>query len=146
MSLLETRKTTTADFDFIYKLHCQTFHFYVEQTWGWKEEVQFNGMREDFDDPLFEIICYQGEDVGVISVIEQENALFLNYIAILPTHQKQGLGTELLCKVLEQATHRGFLVRLNVLRVNPAKAFYQRLGFEIVGDDEDKYFMEWRTS
>lgn len=146
MSLLETRKTTTIDFDFIYKLHCQTFHSYVEQTWGWKEEVQFNGMREEFDDSLFEIICNHGEDVGVISVIEQEKALFLKYIAILPTHHKQGFGTELLRKVLEQATHRGFSVRLNVLRVNRAKAFYERLGFEIVGGDKDKYFMEWRTS
>lgn len=88
MSLLETRKTTTADFDFIYKLHCQTFYSYIEQTWGWKESVQFNGMREEFDNSLFEIICYQGEDVGVISVISQENVLFINYIAILPTRQK----------------------------------------------------------
>ncbi|MEH2183059.1 GNAT family N-acetyltransferase [Nostoc sp.] len=145
MSSLQTRKTTASDFDFIYNLHRQTFYSYVEQTWGWKEEIQLNGMREDFDSLLFEIVCHEGIDIGVISVIEQQDALFLNYIAILPLHQSKGLGTQILNKLLEQAAVRGILVKLDVMRVNPAKALYERLGFKVVDGDENRFLMEWRN-
>ncbi|MUG94257.1 hypothetical protein F7734_18465 [Scytonema sp. UIC 10036] len=47
MSYLKTRRTTASDFNFIYDLHRQVFYSYIEQTWGWKEEFQFNEMRED---------------------------------------------------------------------------------------------------
>ncbi|MEH1812380.1 MAG: GNAT family N-acetyltransferase [Nostoc sp.] len=145
MSSLQTRKTTAFDFDFIYDLHRQTFYSYVEQTWGWKEEVQLNGMREDFDSLLFEIICYKEIDIGVISVIEQEDELFLNYIAIQPLHQNKGLGTQILDQLLEQAVVRGVPVKLSVMRVNPAKTLYERLGFRVVSSDENQFLMEWRN-
>lgn len=137
MSCLQTRKTTASDFDFIYDLHRQTFYSYVEQTWGWQEEVQCAGMREEFDSLLFEIACYQSTDIGVISVIEKEDVLFLNYLAILPLYQGKGFGTQILHKLLEQAAERGISVKLNVMRVNPAKTLYERVGFRMVSSDED---------
>jgi GNAT superfamily N-acetyltransferase len=145
MNILEIRETSIADFSFIYNLHRQTMYSYVEETWGWEEEVQLQGMREDFDNSLFEIICLNRQDIGVISVIDRGNELFLNYMAILPIYQKQGLGTQILRKVLTQAAERGIPVKLNVMRVNPAKALYDRLGFKVVGSDRDRYFMEWQS-
>ncbi|MBW4623172.1 MAG: GNAT family N-acetyltransferase [Cyanosarcina radialis HA8281-LM2] len=146
MSILETRKTAIADFSFIYDLHRQTMYSYVEQTWGWKEEVQLQGMQEDFDNSLFEIVCLNEQDIGVISVIDRGNEMFLNYLAILPIYQKQGLGTQLVRQVLSQAAERGVPVKLNVMRVNPAKELYDRLGFKVVDSDRDRYFMEWQNT
>lgn len=146
MSSLETRKTIASDFDFIYSLHRQTLYAYVEQTWGWKEEFQRNGMREDFDTLTFEIVCKQGEDIGALSVVDEENALMINYLAIVPTYQRQGFGAQLLRQVLEQAAKRAIPVRLSVIRINPAKAFYEHLGFKVVGSDEHSFFMEWQSS
>jgi GNAT superfamily N-acetyltransferase len=145
MNILKIRKTANADFSFIYSLHCQTMYLYVEQTWGWKEENQYNGMREDFDNLLFEIVCLHERDIGVISVIDRSDDLFLKYMAILPIYQKQGLGTQLLRQVLTQAAERGIPVKLNVMRVNPVKALYDRLGFKVVGSDGDRYFMSWQS-
>lgn len=119
---------------------------YVEETWGWQEEVQLRGMREDFDNSLFEIVCLNEQDIGVISVIDRGNELFLNYIGILPIFQKQGSGTQLLREILTQAAERGIPVKLNAMRVNPVKALYDRLGFKVIGSDEDRYFMEWKSS
>jgi GNAT superfamily N-acetyltransferase len=145
MNILEIRETSIADFPFIYNLHRQTMYSYVEQTWGWQEEVQYNGMREDFDNSLFEIVCVDRQDIGVISVIDRGDELFLNYLAILPIYQKQGLGTQLLSQVLTQAAERGIPVKLNVMRVNPVKALYDRLGFKVVSSDGDRYFMQWQS-
>ncbi|MDF5731000.1 MAG: GNAT family N-acetyltransferase [Rhizonema sp. PD38] len=145
MSCLQTRKTTASDFDFIYNLHRQTFYSYVEQTWGWFEEIQWAGMREDFDSLPFEIVCYQGIDIGVISVVLDEKALFLNYLAILPLYQGKGFGTQILRKLLEHAAANGIVVQLNVMRVNPAKSLYKRMGFRVVDSDKERFFMEWRN-
>ncbi|OUL24999.1 hypothetical protein BV372_28320 [Nostoc sp. T09] len=146
MSFLETRKSIASDFDFIYSLHQQTLYAYVEQIWGHKEEFQRNGMREDFDSLPFEIVCNQGEDIGAISVVDQENVLLINYLAIMPTHQRQGFGTQLLRKISEQAAKREIPARLSVIRINPAKAFYEHFGFKVVASDEHLFFMEWRSS
>jgi ribosomal protein S18 acetylase RimI-like enzyme len=144
MSFLETRKTIASDFDFIYSLYRQTLYEYVEQTWGHKEEFQRNGMREDFDTLPFEIVYDQGENIGAISVVDKENALRIIFLAIAPTYQRQGFGKQILRQVLEQAEKRAIPVRLSVIRINPAKAFYEHLGFKVVGSDEGSFFMEWQ--
>lgn len=144
MSSLQTRQAIASDFNFVYELHRQELFSYVEQTWGWFEEVQLNGMQSDFDNLPFEIISDRGKDIGVISVVDLENTLLLNYLAILRAYQRLGFGTQLLGKVLEQALDRGIPVKLKVMRVNPAKAFYERLGFVIANSDEALLYMEWR--
>ncbi len=146
MNSLETRKTIASDFDFIYSLYRQTLYDYVEQTWGHKEEFQRNRMQEDFDVLPFEIVCKQGEDIGVISVIDEETALKIKYLMIAPIHQRQGFGKQILRQVLEQAAKREIPVRLSVFRVNSAKAFYENLGFKVVDGDEGCFCMEWQIS
>jgi ribosomal protein S18 acetylase RimI-like enzyme len=143
MNSCTTRKTLPSDFAFIYNLHRQTMYEYVAKTWGWQEEVQIKGMREDFDRLMFEIICDRDLNIGVISVVEQENNLFLNYLAFLPQYQRQGFGTQVLRRIMQQAEARGISVKLNVMKANPAQRFYEHLGFEAIDIDEDRYMMEW---
>jgi ribosomal protein S18 acetylase RimI-like enzyme len=142
MNSLETRKATDSDFEFIFSLHEQTLYKYIEQTWGWAEDFQRSGMREDFDTLPFEIICYQREDIGILSVVDEEDELRLNYLAIAPIYQRLGFGTQIMRQVLERAAKRKISVRLNVIRINPAKAFYERFGFKVCGGDEHLLFME----
>jgi GNAT superfamily N-acetyltransferase len=146
MNSLETRNTVASDFDFVYSLYRQTIFRYVEQTWGHKDEFQRNRMQEDFDTLPFEIVCNQGEDIGVIAVVDEETALKVKFLMIAPTHQRQGFGKQILKQVLEQAAKREIPVRLSVIRVNPVKAFYEHLGFKVVDSDEDCFVMEWQIS
>jgi ribosomal protein S18 acetylase RimI-like enzyme len=141
MDVIETRTATEADFDFLVDVHRQTFQVYVEQLWGWDEAGQRAGLYEDFQMFPFEIIYDRGEAVGMMSVVNQRDALFLNYLAILPTAQRRGLGTHLVRRLMHQAFEQQLPVTLVVLKVNPAKAFYERLGFTVTGDDEYRYFM-----
>lgn len=146
MNSLKTRKTVASDFDFVYGLYRQTIFGYVEKIWGHKEEFQRNGMQGDFDTLPFEIVYKQGEDIGVISVVDEETALKIKFLMIVPIYQRQGFGKQILIQVLEQAEKRGIPVRLSVFRINPAKVFYEHLGFKVIGSDEYSFFMEWQTS
>lgn len=136
MNRLTTRRASPADFSFVYALHHQEFFAYIDQTWGWQEDAQRKGMRSDFEDFPFQIICWNGQAIGAISAIDQGEAVLLKYLAIRSKYQRRGFGTKLLREVLEQADRRDLPVKLTVLRVNPAKDFYQRLGFAIVQEDD----------
>ena len=56
------------------------------------------------------------------------------YIALMPAHQRHGIRSSLLRQIQVAAATRGVPVRLNVLKVNPACALYERLGFAVVGE------------
>lgn len=136
MTCLKTRKASPSDFSFVYRLHRQVFFSYINQTWGWQEDHQRRGMREDFEDFPFQIICNGDREIGVISVLDRGHEIQLKYLAILPEYQRCGFGTQLLTEVLSQAAIRQLPVKLTVMRVNPAKAFYERLGFAIVQEED----------
>ena len=63
-------------------------------------------------------------------------------MAILPPYRGQGLGTQLLEKMLEQAQQVGFpAVSLSVSAGNPAQRLYTRLGFKVIRQSGDSYTM-----
>ena len=98
--------------------------------------------QAEYDPTLTEIIVYNGKDVGYLRVEDHGKALFLDTIAILPAHQGQGLGSVLVGRILRRAARERLPVRLHVLRVNPARELYERMGFRSIGGDEYWVFME----
>lgn len=55
-------------------------------------------------------------------------------IALVPEHRGQGLGTALLCDLLDEAAAAGKTVSIHVETFNRAYGLYRRLGFQKVGD------------
>ena len=142
MMEIRFRPATQADYPFLYSLHRQTFLAYVDQTWGWDEAQQEMAFRQEFAASVREIICWREQDIGSIVVEDHDDFLFLDYIAILPAYQNQGMGTAIVKRLLEEGARRALPVKLSVLKVNPARYLYERLGFCIVGNDEYRYYME----
>ena len=126
----------------MWDLHKRTFRPYVEATWGWDEEWQARYFRETRDLSRYEILVNDGREIGCLGLRYEDKVLFLEYVAILPEHQNRGFGSEVLRDVLSSAFERGVPVGLSVLKVNPAKKLYERMGFQTIGSDEFKYYME----
>jgi len=72
---------------------------------------------------------------------QHTDALVLANIHILPEYQEHGLGTDVIKTLLEQARHEKVPVTLRVLKVNPARYLYERLGFFITGETTTHYLM-----
>ena len=103
-------------------------------TWGeWNEELQGRMFTHWFEPAQFQIVVVDGQDVGLISVERRPAQLFLATIEILPEYQNRGVGSAVLMAVLAQAQAEGLPVGLQVLKVNPARRLYERLGFSVVG-------------
>ncbi|NIM94651.1 MAG: GNAT family N-acetyltransferase [Anaerolineales bacterium] len=145
MEDVKTRQATENDYEFLYQLHRESLKEFIDQTWGWDEEWQVAYFQDHFDPSERSIIQFRGMDVGCLSLQRLEDHFFLEYIAILPEFQGKGIGSTLIMEVMRQASEEDIPVRLRVLRVNPARALYERLGFHIIEVDNERIYMETRT-
>lgn len=128
------RQATAADYDFLWWLHAATMREYVAQTWGWDEARQAAYFRAHFNPAGSQIIVLDGQDAGLLVVERRPAEIFLSAIEILPAWQGQGLGTMVLGDLLAEAARERLPVRLQVLKVNPARHLYERLGFAVTGE------------
>jgi ribosomal protein S18 acetylase RimI-like enzyme len=84
------------------------------------------------------LIMAADKRVGTIKYRVLENTFEIMQIQIHPNFQRQGLGKKVMKKVLDSTTKT---VELTVLKANPAKALYQRLGFVVTGEDDYEFHM-----
>jgi len=116
----------------------------VVETWGWDEEWQQREFRRRFPLESREVIRRGDVDIGCIRVEGRDDDVHLAYIALLPAHQGQGIGSLLVRDLCREAAGSGKPVRLTVLQANPARALYERLGFHVTETVEPRVHMEWR--
>lgn len=138
------RDATEADFTLLQRLHYAGMKRHVEKIWGWDDDVQIGILRERFDPRLLSVIRYEERDVGVLQVTRSPDAIRLDNILIDPAYQRHGIGTAILASLIAEATDRGVSLTLSVLRPNPAKALYERVGFTAVGEDDARIYMSYR--
>lgn len=131
----QLRPALSADRDFLFDLHRQALGPCIERLWGWDEEEQRLHLESVFDSVGWQVIVLNGRDVGMIRTSETEDRVVLDDIEILPAFQGRGLGTAVVKAVLDYAEGRGKDTALEVLTLNPARRLYQRLGFQIIGQD-----------
>ena len=85
-------------------------------------------------------------DIGVVSVVRRATDIFLSNIELLPAYQGQGIGTHLIRALITEARQKGIPITLQVLKVNPARKLYERLGFSINGETPTHYLMSTATT
>jgi ribosomal protein S18 acetylase RimI-like enzyme len=61
----------------------------------------------------------------------------LHKLYILPQHQGKGFGKKLIDEIKRRLVEEGIhMLDLNVKRDNPAKTFYEKLGFKIIKEED----------
>lgn len=133
------RKIESKDFEFLWQLHNAALKDYVAETWGWNEEWQRENFTKTFNPADGKIIVFEGRDSGYFWVIEKENEMLLASIRLLPEFQNKGIGSRLIKNLIGESSKP---VTLQVLKVNPARKLYERLGFSIKGETKTHYIMK----
>lgn len=130
MVTIVLRPAIEADSEFCYQLHRAAARGYVQAIWGWDEATQRTFHHRSFRPVRTRIIAVDGRDIGSISIEHTSTETYLGRIEIHPDYQGQGTGTQLIRRLLDEATDHARLVELDVLVVNHrAHALYRRLGF-----------------
>lgn len=133
---LRLREATPDDREFLYNLHCASLKDSITQTWGWNEAWQRRYFDSHFDPKKRQIIQFEGKDIGAIGIVARDSDIFIDYIALYPGYQRQGIGSDLIKTIMQQGVASGKPIRLRVLRTNPAVALYKRLRFLVEEESE----------
>ncbi len=140
------RPATDADYDFLYQLHAATIRPAVEATWGWDDAFQQELFRSRWNPAKTQVVMVDGKMVGTLRLVENQDEIFLALIEIHPDHQNHGLGTTIIQDILTEAHQRSLPVLLHVLKANEAaRRLYERLGFAIIEEREERYIMKSST-
>ncbi len=87
------------------------------------------------------IIVLDGEDVGWVEVRATGDEVFLRQLYISPAHQRRGIGSYVMERLLEERRRTARSMALFVLKNNPAFRFYERHGFSIVREIGSRFVM-----
>ena len=115
---------------------------YIEGILGWDEKVVGEYNDRNWRDKRPRIILYENEPIGTIYVEEAEEHTEIAQFILISEYQNQGIGTHILEGILDISDKAGSVVKLEVLKENPAISLYRRYGFEITGSNEFLYQME----
>jgi ribosomal protein S18 acetylase RimI-like enzyme len=145
MQALTLRQVQDADQDFLFGLYAATRADELRmsgcdpQALGVLLRLQFEAQRQHY------VRQYPGAEHAVVEdphgllgrcyVHRTAREIRLVDICLLPSARGQGIGTQLLRRLLAEAARAGVPLRLSVALGNPAMRLYQRLGFTETGSD-----------
>ena len=142
IAALTFRPAVEADIPFLLELRRQTMSEHLRAS-GIEPSESERRVRVLASFDCAEIILLAGASVGLLKVVRGPDNWDLVQIQIVPEQQGRGFGSAILEKLLTDAVQAHVTVCLSVLKVNPARRLYERLGFRIVGQNDRAYDMKF---
>ena len=134
------KKAEKTDIDYLFWLRSKTMSNHmsnsgVEVT----EKEQLDRINYNFEDA--KIIYFDDEKIGLLKTTEKEFEIEVVQIQLDPKYHGKGLGNKIMQSIIEQAKAKNKTIFLSVLKANPAKKLYDRLGFLTEKETENSFEM-----
>ena len=134
------RAAVDADFE-----ACRRTYFaemdWVNERLGLKRDDQESMFRKLWDPAQVCIIQADGVAVGWLQTVVSKSEHMRGQIFVDAPFQRRGIGTEVLRRIIDEASRRRLPVRLAVVKFNPSRRLYERLGFRVTHEDDRKVYM-----
>ena len=134
------RPARPEDFDYCAHLYFEGMDTIINQL-NLNMDAQVAAFRARWDVGQVRIITLEGTDIGWLQSFVKDDALFLGQLFVDGALRRQGIGTELVNGLIEEAARASRAVTLGVVKTNPALRLYERLGFRTTHEDERKFYM-----
>ncbi len=119
------RLGTAQDIDILDVIYTENMKRYVEKVYPWNPHLFRNG----FVPQDYQVLEINHQIIGFMKVVFSETEIYLAEIQIIKDYQKPRIGTRLIQSVMQQAQAANKILWLKVIKGNPAKKLYKRLGF-----------------
>jgi len=134
------RPARSDDFDYCARLYFEGMDKVIKEL-NLNMSAQIAGFRQRWVVDQVRIITLDGTDIGWLQSFLEADALYLGQLFVEDAWRGQGIGTEVVKGLLEEAARAGHAVTLGVVKTNPALRLYERLGFRTTHEDERKFYM-----
>ena len=121
-------------YDFALHLHLLGMRPYMEELNVWDEQQQRASFAAQWKREEVRIISVDGKDVGWLQVADLPTEIRLQKFFVSPQFQRHGIGSEVLSNLLVTWRSTGKKIVLKVLKNNPARRLYERLGFSVAAE------------
>jgi ribosomal protein S18 acetylase RimI-like enzyme len=138
--MISFRPAVPEDFDYCARLYFVEMETIIREL-KLDRQAQAASFRRQWDVAEVRIIRLDGADIGWLQSTKRDGALFLAQLFVAGIFQRRGIGTEVMHRLISEATEAGQPMTLEVVKINPAKRLYDRLGFRTTGEDDRKYHM-----
>jgi len=132
-------KATNADKAYLLNLRKLTMTEHLQRVGRLYSDKQHLA-RIEMHYEFAKIIYFKSEKVGTIKYLTHEASTEIMQVQIHPEYQGKGLGKIVINYIINQADKK--LVKLSVLKGNPAKKLYESLGFKVIDENEQEWFMQ----
>ena len=113
---------------------------YVEKTHDWDETL----FDKYFEPEKVSIIQVNGIDIGMFKVEYFEDYIYLADIQISEGYQGKGIGSTIIQTLIKKSQKTNLPIRLKVLKVNPARHLYEKLGFQLSEEQNYSVVLEYK--
>jgi ribosomal protein S18 acetylase RimI-like enzyme len=97
--------------------------------------------RAEFRLDAARIITHDGAAIGLLKLLRDDGVWTVEQFQVAPEFQGAGVGAGVLREVIDEARAAGVTLRLSVLKENPARHLYARLGFVTLGESDNSFKM-----
>lgn len=134
------RPATPADFDYCATLYVAAMAATIREL-GLDIDRHIADFRDRWSAAETRIITRDGADIGWLQAAAEGDAIFLKQLFVDAPLRNLGIGTEVMHRLIDEATRADRAMTLGVVKTNPALRLYQQLGFAITHEDARKLYM-----
>lgn len=131
---IDLQQAKAEHYDFCLHLFLLTMRPYMQELGVWDEQEQRSSLAAQWKLDEVRIISVDGNDAGWLQAAELPTEIRLQKFFILPEYQRSGIGSEVLSQLLATWKPTGKKIVLRVLKNNPARRLYERLGFSVIAE------------
>jgi GNAT superfamily N-acetyltransferase len=135
------RPAVSQDFEYCKRLYFTGMKKIIEEL-GLDMAAQAASFLQNWDLAEVRIIAVGNSEVGWLQSSVRDDGLFVAQLFVDDPFQGQGIGTEVMNRLIGEASRLNQAVRLAVVKTNPALRLYERLGFHITHEDDRKFYMK----
>lgn len=141
---IERQLSTQDDIPFLLSLRRETMDVHLAASGAsTTDESHLARVMHHFD--CAEVLVSNGDRVGLFKVLRSGREWEILQIQLHSRLQGQGLGRSLLEELMAEAAVAGVDIKLDVLKANPARRLYERLGFTRIAEDVHEFRMVFRA-
>jgi len=129
------------DFEYCRRLYFAEMRWIIDEL-RLDRNAQETSFGQQWNRAQVRVIALDGTDVGWLQTIREDNEIFVAQMFVDGPFQRRGIGTEVMKRLISEAAEFGLAVCLNVVRINPARRLYERLGFRVTHEDDRKFYMK----
>lgn len=140
---LQYRKATESDMNFLIHLREKTMsEHYISSNLPATREVHTQRVLYEYDKA--NIVIFNNEPIGLLKINRNKDTIYIIQLQIDSGLQGKGIGRFILTEIIEEAKNSQKTITLSVLKTNKAQHLYSSLGFVIIDENDDSYFMEFQ--